>query len=74
MPARTAAGRLLRALAPVLRRFGDRWYLFGAQAAIVWGRPRLTGDVDVTLFLDPEMADLVPLFDAQIASLPRRRS
>ena len=54
MPAGTAAGRLLRALAPVLRRFGDRWYLFGAQAAIVWGRPRLTGDVDVTAFLEPE--------------------
>ena len=54
MPAGTAAGRLLRALAPVLRRYGDRWYLFGAQAAIIWGRPRLTGDVDVTAFLEPE--------------------
>jgi hypothetical protein len=54
VPAGTAAGRLLRALAPVLRRFGDRWYLFGAQAAIVRGRPRLTGDVDVTAFLEPE--------------------
>lgn len=54
MPAETAAGRLLGALAPVLRRYGDRWYLFGAQAAIIWGRPRLTGDVDVTAFLDPE--------------------
>lgn len=53
MPAASAAGRVLRALAPVLRRFGDRWYLFGAQAAIIWGRPRLTGDVDVTAFLEP---------------------
>ena len=25
-----------------------RWYLFGAQAAIVWGSPRLSADVDVT--------------------------
>jgi hypothetical protein len=24
------------------------WYVFGAQAAIVWGRPRLTAAVDVT--------------------------
>lgn len=56
MPAGSAAARLLRALAPVLRSFGDRWYLFGAQAAIIWGRPRLTGDVDVTAFLDPEDA------------------
>jgi Nucleotidyl transferase AbiEii toxin, Type IV TA system len=52
-----AAGELLRALAPVLQRFGDRWYVFGAQAVIVWGRPRLTGDVDVTAFLDPDDPD-----------------
>jgi hypothetical protein len=25
-----------------------RWYLFGAQAAIVWGSPRLSADVDIT--------------------------
>lgn len=25
-----------------------RWYLFGAQAATIWGRPRLTSDIDVT--------------------------
>ena len=25
-----------------------RWYLFGAQAATLWGRPRLTADVDIT--------------------------
>jgi hypothetical protein len=52
-----AAGELLRALAPVLQRFGNRWYVFGAQAVVVWGRPRLTGDVDVTAFLDPEDPD-----------------
>lgn len=28
---------------------GARWYVFGAQAALVWGRPRLTTDVDVTV-------------------------
>jgi hypothetical protein len=49
-----ATTELLRALASVLARFGGRWYLFGAQAVLVWGRPRLTGDVDVTIFLDPE--------------------
>ena len=26
---------------------GSRWYLFGAQAATLWGRPRLTADVDI---------------------------
>jgi len=45
---------LLRALEPVLRAFGNRWYVFGAQAVVVWGRPRLTADVDVTCFLDPD--------------------
>jgi hypothetical protein len=49
-----ATTELLRALASVLARFGGRWYLFGAQAVLVWGRPRLTADVDVTIFLDPE--------------------
>jgi hypothetical protein len=54
MSAEPAAAELLRSLAPVLARFGGRWYVFGAQAVLVWGRPRLTGDVDVTAFLDPE--------------------
>jgi len=29
------------------------WYLFGAQAAIVWGSPRLTADVDITASIEP---------------------
>lgn len=41
----------------MLATFGGRWYVFGAQAVLVWGRPRLTGDVDVTVFLDPEAPD-----------------
>jgi hypothetical protein len=40
---------VLAAIAPVLRRSGDRWYLFGAQAVTVWGRPRLSADVDITV-------------------------
>ena len=28
-----------------------RWYVFGAQAAIIYGSPRLTADVDVTVLL-----------------------
>jgi predicted nucleotidyltransferase len=31
-----------------MREQGVRWYLFGAQAAIVWGSPRLSADVDIT--------------------------
>jgi Nucleotidyltransferase of unknown function (DUF6036) len=28
-----------------------RWYIFGAQAAVAYGRPRMTADVDVTVDL-----------------------
>jgi hypothetical protein len=48
-----AALELLKALAPVLVRWG-RWYVFGAQAVIVYGVPRLSADVDVTLALAPD--------------------
>lgn len=40
---------LLGALSAALVRVGCRWYLFGAQAVTIWGRPRLTTDVDVTV-------------------------
>ena len=53
MPSQTAAVELLTALAPVLARWG-RWYVFGAQAVILYGVPRLSADVDVTLALAPD--------------------
>jgi len=34
--------------------WSDGWYLFGAQAVQVWGLPRLTADVDVTVRLRGE--------------------
>ena len=49
MPRRPASAELLADLAAVLRRRRVRWYLFGAQAVVVHGRPRLTDDVDVTV-------------------------
>lgn len=36
---------------------GLSWYLFGAQAAIMWGSPRLSADADVTVDLEPERVD-----------------
>jgi hypothetical protein len=33
------------------------WYLFGAQAAIIWGSPRLSADVDVTATIEPAAID-----------------
>lgn len=53
MPVQPAALELLAALSHVLTRWG-RWYVFGAQAVIAYGVPRLSADVDVTLKLVPD--------------------
>jgi hypothetical protein len=53
VPIQSAALELLIALAPVASRWG-RWYVFGAQAVILYGVPRLSADVDVTLALEPD--------------------
>jgi hypothetical protein len=42
---------LLRALSSVLGALHLTWYVFGAQAVVIWGRPRMTADVDVTVRL-----------------------
>jgi hypothetical protein len=56
VPIQSAALELLIALAPVANRWG-RWYVFGAQAVILYGVPRLSADVDVTLALEPDAPD-----------------
>ncbi|MGH9660664.1 MAG: nucleotidyltransferase [Bryobacteraceae bacterium] len=53
MPVQPAAVELVTALSAILARWG-RWYVFGAQAVIAYGVPRLSADVDVTLRLDPD--------------------
>jgi hypothetical protein len=53
VPVQPAALELLNAVAPVLSRWG-RWYVFGAQAVIAYGVPRLSADVDVTVALTPD--------------------
>lgn len=53
MSIQPAALELLGALSAVLARWG-RWYVFGAQAVIAYGVPRLSADVDVTIALDPD--------------------
>lgn len=53
MPVPPAAVELLTDAAPVLGRWG-RWYVFGAQAVMLYGVPRLSADVDVTLALVPD--------------------
>jgi hypothetical protein len=56
VPIQFAAVELLKALAAVLRSRG-RWYVFGAQAVIAYGVPRLSADVDITLELPPADAE-----------------
>lgn len=70
MPLQPAALELLAALAPVLDRWG-RWCLFGAQAVVVHGVPRLSADVDVTLALAPDTPDRFAL-DMQAAGFALR--
>lgn len=57
---RSPLAEALAALAGALRRLDARWYLFGAQAALLYGSARLTADLDVTVhFGTRETADLV---------------
>lgn len=53
MPSRAsrpaAATELLTAFDRAMRRGRWRWYVFGAQAVVAYGRPRMTADVDVTV-------------------------
>ena len=53
VPVQPAAVELLAALVPVAERWG-RWCVFGAQAVVAYGVPRLSADVDVTLALVPD--------------------
>lgn len=50
---------ILAALARAFEQAGLRWYLFGAQAAIIHGAARLTADVDVTTHLDGAPPELL---------------
>jgi hypothetical protein len=56
VPVAPAAVDVLAALVGVLPRWGP-WYLFGAQAVVAYGVPRLSADVDVTLRLTPDSPD-----------------
>ncbi|HET8773121.1 MAG TPA: hypothetical protein VFP80_05000 [Thermoanaerobaculia bacterium] len=49
-----AVADALLGIAAAMRTAGTRWYLFGAQAAIMWGSPRLSADVDITVDLPRE--------------------
>ncbi len=48
---RPGVAQLLADLGTALGGLGCRWYVFGAQAAVAYGRPRMTADVVVTVEL-----------------------
>lgn len=48
---RSPLAKAIAALAAVFERLDVRWYLFGAQAALLYGAARLTADIDVTVDL-----------------------
>jgi hypothetical protein len=50
----SALARVLATVADVLRSGGLRWYVFGAQAVLAYGQPRLTADLDITVAAEPE--------------------
>lgn len=58
---RSALAEALAALARALGTLGTRWYLFGAQAALLYGAARLTADVDVTVRLGGRQAGALVL-------------
>jgi len=47
----SADAEVYAALGKVFDRLGVRWYVFGAQAAILYGAARFTEDIDVTVEL-----------------------
>lgn len=48
--------KVLSDFASVMRQWGRRWYLFGAQAVVFWGQVRNTEDIDVTAEVDIDEA------------------
>jgi predicted nucleotidyltransferase len=56
---RAAIVELLAGLARALQQRGYSWYVFGAQAAIAYGRPRATADVDVAIALGDEKLEVL---------------
>lgn len=69
MPSPAGPAELLADLAVALASIEARWFVFGAQAALVWGRPRLTTDVDVTVRCNVSTDHLIRALDAHGFSL-----
>jgi len=64
VPSPAGPAELLADLAAALDAVRASWYVFGAQAVLVWGRPRLTTDVDVTVRFGAATDELVRTLQA----------
>jgi hypothetical protein len=62
---------VLAAIAATLDGLGATWYVFGAQAVVAYGSPRLTADVDVTAMLPLERVDEALASFARVGLEPR---
>lgn len=56
---RPAVKDVLVAFADVAKRLGLRWYVFGAQAVNLYGFPRATADLDLTVDLEGISAQML---------------
>jgi hypothetical protein len=54
---RSPVAELLARVDRATKEISARWYLFGAQAALLYGAARLTADVDVTVDLGEHMPE-----------------
>lgn len=62
---RQNVAEILHALAAAMTDSGVGWYLFGAQAAIIWGSPRLSADIDATVAIrSGRLADFIAAMTA----------
>jgi len=65
MPAPSTASQLLAALAQHLDKRGVPYMIIGGQAVLVYGEPRVTRDIDVTVGLTPaRFHDILPIVEA----------
>ncbi len=58
-PARSPVAEVLSKLSDLLAALGVRYYLFGAQAALLHGAARLTADIDITVDLGTQPTSIL---------------
>lgn len=64
--------RLLARIAKALKDAGISYMVIGAQAVLVYGRPRFTGDINITLGVDVEQLSTLKKIADQMSLRPLR--